>query len=567
MKEKSIIDDYINGHPREMLKIILIIIGLIWQSSMVIVGLLLYGASYFIRTRKWILCLFGVFFSLEIIWYFSLNLYTLGREGFLLNSIIWKEIFTGQVWFALCHIYYQGLPYIGGFAPLLASILFAIDEIPVNPHEVSLKKLGKGQYQDILDEISEKKIDQLFKKMEEKDVQGTLLGISKRSGNPLIIPDKDINQIILVLGTTGAGKTITLRRFYQHAIYQKYPLIIIDGKPSPLHVNWLMGLANKKKQPFFGFNCGNYWHYDCLHQGGFTELKDKIISLKDQWENDYYRSIAEDYLQTVFEVLIQSKESFDLGKVAQCLDHDELIILARETHNKRLLQRVASLENYERKDITGLQAHLHLLIHSELGEFFEKNEKTFNLTDAIQQGGIIYFALPALRFPNFSKILGKLVINDLKAVIDRLNANYPIFTVFDEFSVFAGEQVLNLVNMGREKGVHAIFGTQGLADLRKSDPIFLEQMLNCANTLICHRLNDHDSAESIANWIGTQESFTITAQINQAQGATGLGSVRRNKEFIIHPDWIKQKLQTGEAFYVTKVEKFRWDKVKIKYFV
>jgi type IV secretory pathway TraG/TraD family ATPase VirD4 len=117
----------------------------------------------------------------------------------------------------------------------------------------------------------------------------------------------------------------------------------------------------------------------------------------------------------------------------------------------------------------------------------------------------------------------------LKAVVDRLNANYPIFTVFDEFSVFAGEQVLNLMNMGREKGVHAIFGTQGLADLRKVDPVFLSQIMNCANTLLFHRLNDHDSAESIANWIGTKDAFTVTAQVSQSQGTTGLGT---GKHFI-----------------------------------
>lgn len=79
------------------------------------------------------------------------------------------------------------------------------------------------------------------------------------------------------------------------------------------------------------------------------------------------------------------------------------------------------------------------MIHSELGEFFQKNNATFNLLDVIEQNGIVYFSLPALRFPSFSKVLGKLVINDLKAVVDRQNQSKHIFTIFDEFSVFAGE--------------------------------------------------------------------------------------------------------------------------------
>jgi type IV secretory pathway TraG/TraD family ATPase VirD4 len=157
-----------------------------------------------------------------------------------------------------------------------------------------------------------------------------------------------------------------------------------------------------------------------------------------------------------------------------------------------------------------------------------------------------------------------LVINDLKAVIDR-NNNKKIFTVFDEFSVFAGEQVLNLTNMGRGKGVHAIFGTQGLADLDKVDKVFRSQILNCANTLICHRLNDQESAEAVASWIGTIDNFTVTAQLNIKLGEGGVGSVKQSKEFIVHPDSIKQGLQTGEAFYITKVGGFNQDKIRIKY--
>lgn len=223
------------------------------------------------------------------------------------------------------------------------------------------------------------------------------------------------------------------------------------------------------------------------------------------------------------------------------------------------------LGNYDQKDISGLQAHLNILIHSELGEFFKQNDTTFNLFDAIEQNSVVYFALPALRFPSFSKVLGKLIINDLKAVVDRQNQNKCIFTVFDELSVFAGEQVLNLVNMGREKGVHAILGTQGLADLRKVDHVFEQQILNCVNTLICHRLNDQQSAETIAEWVGTRTGIAVSAQIDTRTGFVSGRTVTKQKEFIIHPDQIKQSLQSGEAFYVTKVDRFFCDRVKVRF--
>ena len=86
---------------------------------------------------------------------------------------------------------------------------------------------------------------------------GTVLGISKYSGECSTVPDKDVNQVVMVLGTTGSGKTITLRRFYQRAITQGYPLIVVDGKPDVDNIAWLMKLAEQHGRRFFGFNCGS----------------------------------------------------------------------------------------------------------------------------------------------------------------------------------------------------------------------------------------------------------------------------------------------------------------------
>jgi hypothetical protein len=78
-------------------------------------------------------------------------------------------------------------------------------------------------------------------------------------------------------------------------------------------------------------------------------------------------------------------------------------------------------------------------------------------------------------------------------------------------------------------------------------------------------LNDQDSAETVANWIGTRDTFTVTAQLNIKQGDAGMGTVRQNREFIVHPDAIKQELLVGEAFYISKVGGFKWDKVSVKF--
>ena len=48
------------------------------------------------------------------------------------------------------------------------------------------------------------------------------------------------------------------------------------------------------------------------------------------------------------------------------------------------------------------------------------------------------------------------------------------------------------------------------------------------------------------------------------QGDTGMGTVKQNREFIVHPDVVKQELNVGEAIYASKVGGFGWGKVRIK---
>lgn len=572
MSNSNSLNDYINGHPRECLFFLVISLSLAWQSIASILGLVIYVVFGRInRKSPWLLLFLGLITSLIAMYFQMDNSFSfIGfiHRGFHNNFIFWKIIFEYKINKAFVFLFTENFIYLTGFPLFLAGIVGFIGLIANNPHEKIMKSLKDGNHFDEEIEIKEKVLNKKLKILREEDYKGTVLGVSKYTGQYVVVPDRDINQVALVLGTTGSGKTITLRRFYQRAILKGYPLIIVDGKPDDENIKWLSNLAQKYGRNFFGFNCGNKCHYDPLKNGGFTELKDKIICLKDEWENDYYRSIAEDYLQTTLEVLLKLNLDIDFKLIIDCLTYKNLVALTKSTKCELLMKRVASLNNYEMKDIRGLQAHLNILINSELGSYFEKNPSALalSLSDVIEKNGVVYFALPALRFPSFSKVLGKLVINDIKTVIDRRNYNdKPIFTVFDEFSIFVGDQVLNLVNMGRGKGIHAIFGTQGLADLDHVDGTFKSQILNCVNTLICHRLNDQDSSEAVSNWIGTKHSFNITVQLDANKNESGMGTVKRNKEFIVHPDEIKQNLKIGEAFYVTKVEKFKWNKIKIKF--
>jgi hypothetical protein len=562
---------YIQAHPRQTLKLMLAVTCLVWVSAVAVLGVILYFVLAKIMRLPWwgilgigMVVLMGAILVDAHYAVSHLDLRSYIVHGFASNQLFWKLIFTHSDYTAVKFVFQDALIYVVGVPLFFAGVLAAVDLIKDCPHLRVIGAMQKGEHLEVNKELNDKEIVLALKKLNDSATDGTVLGVSTYTGKSVIIPDQFVNQILLVLGTTGAGKTVTLRRFYKRAITKGYPLIVVDGKPTDENVAWLSGLARKHGRKFYGFNCSTYSHYDPLANGGYSELKDKIISLKDQWENDYYKSIAEDYLQTTFEVLQRAGTPFDLKRVVACLNHEDLTTLTRSLKDAELIKRVDSLASYERKDITGLQAHLNLLIHSELGQYFIVDENAITIPKIIDEDAVVYFALPALRFPSFSKVLGKLVINDIKAAIDRhIDANKRVFMIFDEFSVFAGEQVLNLVNMGRGKGVHAIFGTQGLADLDRVDTGFKSQVMNCANTIICHRLNDQESAEAVTSWIGTKDAFVVSTQFNPNQTDAGVGSIGHTKEFIVHPDQIKQGLRTGDAYCVSKVRQFSWVKVRV----
>ncbi|WP_439498505.1 TraM recognition domain-containing protein [Bosea sp. (in: a-proteobacteria)] len=171
---------------------------------------------------------------------------------------------------------------------------------------------------------------------------------------------------------------------------------------------------------------------------------------------------------------------------------------------------------------------------------------------ARKENAIVYFCLPALAYPQFANFLGKLIINDIKATAST--ATTPWRIILDEFSVFSGPQVLNLINMGRSHGISAILATQSFADIaqgaERNGDKFLDQVIGSINTFMTYRLNAPSDCEIIAGISGTLEGVEFTVQTVEGVG-TGAASARHTRTFRIHPDAVRN-LEIGEAIYINK---------------
>ena len=418
----------------------------------------------------------------------------------------------------------------------------------------------KNERNRISQPINNRAVNIALSKLKSFNENGIVFGVTTQDRKPVIMPDDDLRRGLFVVGMTGAGKTVSLRAIYERAIKHGIPLIIVDGKPDENeNIPYIRNLAKEAGDNFYGFNCDNYVNYNPFAVGDYTELKDKIMSIKDDWSSDHYKTLAGSILQTTIEILQYKKISINFDNIMDyMIDIQALKSLTRG--NDILLKKIGRLEKIKQEDITGLINHLETFANTKVGSYITDNNAV-KLSEVINSGGVIYFALPALQYPELAPGLGKLVINDIKNTI--YNCQQKVFIVFDEFSIFAGNQVLNILNQGRQFGAHTVLGTQSFADIDDiSEHLRKRIIANCHNMII-HEVEEPDDRDIAAKSMGTKVCLKTTYQTEGIGRYSGMGSVREVDEFIVHPRNIS-KLNPGEAFYYNGKSK-KVAKIKVLY--
>jgi DNA helicase HerA-like ATPase len=417
--------------------------------------------------------------------------------------------------------------------------------------------------------------------------EGALLGeLGRRgSGRFCSLSPEELNKHVALIGTTGSGKTTTLRNFVQYGLEKEQATIVIDGKGDVGLASLFETMALAQNRPFRLFCMTDPSNltlstlsYNPFTTGNATELTDKLMSLSD-WSEEHYKLSAQRFLQLLFRAFKLKGVLPDLATITRYTNQRQLVellvgnpIAAPGQKRKSIItnslnlddlttqfalsdeerELIASLETIDVKAINGLASRLGILAEGSLRDMFKTDsQNTLDLFEAIEEKAFIVFSLDSLLYPEQARLLGRLIVADIKAQISyhgRHRAGQRVLLIFDEFNIFASSTVVDLVNKSRAAGFEAVLSFQSLADidcLEHGEYIRRQIIQNC-NTLIVHRQNDRSDAEELAQNIGTKDSMIITQQIS-IDGPTGLGSIRPEKAFKVHPDQIKE-LNIGEAF-------------------
>lgn len=398
----------------------------------------------------------------------------------------------------------------------------------------------------------------------------TLLGIDN-ARKIVSIPDNA--KHIFLPGTTGSGKTVTISNFIESAMQKDYGLVCIDGKGDISDSSMtaiFKTFAEKYHRKYYIISLADIDNSDTYNPfllADIQTVKDMLINMSE-WTEEHYKLNTQRYIQRVLQLMQLNKIPFSFATVIENLPQSNFELLSAELTKQSIITKEEHLSNIELAKASGsiaagAEARFADIAEGAAGKILTSNG--VDIFKALQEGAAILFVLNPLQYPELSPAFGKLIMIDAKKAIAKsfTQSQQRKFFLCDEINVYASPILIDLVNKSRSAGVTALLATQSMADLEAAaGPAFKQQIIENCNNYIIMRQNSPEGAEELAGVLGTKTGMEITHQIGDGGEGTGRGSVKQVREFLYHPDTIKN-LRTGEAIYLSKDNMYH-QKIKIR---
>ncbi len=344
----------------------------------------------------------------------------------------------------------------------------------------------------------------------------------------------------LVVGATGAGKTVTQMHLAVSAVERGMAAIVIDPKRDPGMRARLAEAASSAGRSWIEWTPLGPSVYNPYGQGGETEIADKALAGERFTEPHYLRQ-AQRYLGHEIRVLRAAGTEVCLRRIVQYLDPEQLELLARSLPEEAAQPTYAYLDSLtarQRTDLAGARDRLAILAESDVGPWLDPDTpgaQRFDLLEAVRMRAVVYFGLESDSRPLLAQMLGAAIVGDLQTVVAALQGRpVPAVAVIDEFAAVAAQEVVRLFGRARSAGVSIVLGTQELADLRLPARVrLLEQVMGNLSVLIAHRQVVPDSATLISSLAGSAGGWRT------AHHSDGRFTRTRTREALLEDDEIK----------------------------
>jgi len=417
-----------------------------------------------------------------------------------------------------------------------------------------------------------------------KLVSGDRVALGKVSGSLWRreeLTEGQLNHHVHIVGASGYGKTVLLSHIIKQRIQQGKGLLFIDLKgdiETIMKFSKFVADADRINdlQIFSLSDQKLSIPYNLIEDGTPTQLRDKIM-LALNWSEEYYKNQAASFLLKVLIGLCYLRDRhlfrFHLGTILEAASRTEFIeelslkIPEGERRVKSAMEEsynfLNSQDNY--KSLQGLRTQIESLVLSDFGDIITSDQGGINLYETVSQGKITFVFLDSRRYGETAKSVGRFILQDLKMVSARVDAEVPKeqrrpFTVLvDEFADLAQEDFIGFLDRARSSKMSVIVAHQEICDLLRISPEFAGRLMGNTSTLYAFLQKRPESAEMISAMAGTRKAWKETVQSSKMiwfDIPTGNKSLREVEEFVIHPNVIKS-LRVGKCVCVKKYPESR----------
>lgn len=331
----------------------------------------------------------------------------------------------------------------------------------------------------------------------------------------------------IVVGATGAGKTVTMRRVLASAA-AGMGVVAVDGKGDTELERDVERFARESGRRFLAWSPYHETRYSPFCHGSDTEIVDKALAA-ESWGDEYYLRLGQRFLGFAVRALRAAAREPTLRDLAHYVDpvNLEQLAPAMEELTPGSWDEVASalppLDRAERQAIAGTQHRLATLAESDVGRLLEPapGQPLIDLLEVVSDGDVAYFDLNADARPALSRMLGAAIVMDLvniAAAMQRDDRHTPTVLMLDDVQAFASgpalEGISSLFARGRSAGMMLLLGTQSLSDFKLSGTQrSIEQLLDNRTTLIVHRVPGYSSATRASRELGERTGRRVSEHL------------------------------------------------------
>lgn len=391
----------------------------------------------------------------------------------------------------------------------------------------------------------------------------------------------------LCFGVSGAGKTAYLSRMIQDTLEAEpnASIIVIDGKGSTekysLYDN-LGKLSVKYNRPLVVLNGTTNNNLDgCVYDfldGIDTpdSAKDMVMSLiidptvEQSAGSEHYTIMTESYILAVIRFMLNHGIDVTLSNVLQLLYPDNLKSVIDSTNDIDLTERDELLQRIDNTwaDVKSNVEKLHMFLDGQGQQIFvgDGEIEHFNIRTSYQNGAIVLILADEMSMPSLSQKLVNLVSMDVRALVagrltGTINMDNHVYVIYDEFTsyVSALPTVRSIYARCRSAEVSLTLATQSASDIIGLGAGWFDSLVNTCDRFIVFRQNGAESPEACSNLFGTEIHVTTTARSSDFD-LTGEASNTADREFVVHPDVIRNLKNNYGILYDKKANKIQYFK-------